>query len=80
AGRFDDNVGAPEFFMSVRLSWGGTRGTAASERLVDSQPFRLASMRKHTLDRVRRENNIRVEKTSRAAGGGAAVTVNVSRK
>lgn len=81
AGRFDDNIKSPDFFVSVRLSFGGTRGTAASERLVDSEPWRLSSMRDHTLDRVRRDNNIRVERTTKTgAAAGGTVSVTVARK
>lgn len=83
AGRFDDNVKDPDYFVSVRVSLGGTRGKAASEKLVDSQPWRLETMRDHTLNRVRRDNNIRVERITKAAPGAAAagtITVSVRRK
>ena len=55
------------FFAQIRfnlLGSGKGRPVAASSRFIDDTAYRLRDMSDHTLDKVRRENEIIVERSS----------------
>ena len=73
-GSVDDSVTDRRFFANVRLSIDLGRTTHDRRGLKFSgKPFELGSIRELRLDKVRREDNIRVERTS--TGGSAAITI-----
>jgi hypothetical protein len=75
-GYTDDNVNPGAVFVQIRFSLGVGR-TAADSGVakIDDVPFRFTSMKERTLDKVRRENTIRVERTE----GTGNVNVVISR-
>ncbi len=65
AGAYDDNFIEPEYFVKMRFRVANPdRPVMASSRFVDRQAYRLRDMRKHTLDKVRRQNEIILERSS----------------
>lgn len=68
AGYKDDNFTDGAYFAQVRFTLIGGRNkpVAASSRFIDNEPWQMRNMADHTLDKVRRENEIVVERT---AGG-----------
>jgi hypothetical protein len=72
-----DNTNPTEAFAKVRFSLGfGADGNTAADKLVADKPFEMKSMADHTLDKVRRENTIVVERTTKT---GRGITVAVGR-
>lgn len=69
-GASDDNFNDLEYFVKLRFTVDHDRPTMVSN-LVDREPFRMRDMSRHTLDRVRRENSIIIEKSS---ASGVVVT------
>ncbi len=62
-GISDDNFGDRDTFLQIRfVSWSPTPPTMASSSLVDKQAYRLRDMSDYTLKKVRRENEIVVER------------------
>lgn len=60
----DDNTRDGFFFTQIRFRAASTgRPVLASDRWLDSVAYRWQDMREHTLDKVRRENEIVIEKT-----------------
>ncbi len=53
---------------------GGNRPVLTSTRWIDAEPSRWRDMREHTIDKVRRDNTIVIERTT-AAGGTATITI-----
>lgn len=79
-GYTDDNFNKAATFVHIRLSFGlGRTASDSGVATIDDTPFSFTSMKEQTLDKVRRENTIRVERTKPAAAGGGNVTVVVSR-
>lgn len=75
-GYTDDNFNPAATFVHIRISIGLGRTAQDSDvAKIDDVPFRFTSMKEQTLDKVRRENTIRVERTKPAAGGTGTVTV-----
>ncbi len=75
-GFSDDDVTEGRFWFAqfrFRLG-GGDRPVLTSTRWIDAEPFRWRDMREHTLDKVRRDNTIVIERTT-AAGGTATITI-----
>lgn len=65
AGIKDDNFIDAAYFMQLRFRLADTdRPVLASSRFVDGQAFHMRDMRAHTLDKVRRENKMIVERKS----------------
>ena len=78
-GYTDDNFNPPATFVHIRVSLGlGRTEQDSGIAKIDEVPFRFTSMKEQTLDKVRRENTIRVERTKPAAAGGTA-TITISR-
>lgn len=78
-GYTDDNFNPAATFVHIRLSFGlGRTAQDSGVATIDDVPFSFTSMKEQTLDKVRRENTIRVERTTPAATGGG-VTVRVKR-
>ena len=69
-GITDDNFNDEEYFIKIRFTIDHKRPTMVSN-FVDSKPFRMRDMTEHTLDRVRRENKIILE---RQTGGSITVS------
>lgn len=64
-GHTDDNYSSGRWFVRLTFRLADTkRPTATSSRLVDDKIFAKRDMSSHTLDRVRRENKIVVERVS----------------
>jgi len=75
-GYANDNVNPGTAFVQIRLSPGlGRTDRDSGVATIDDEPFRFSSVRDLTLDKVRRENTIRVERTQPAAAGGVTVTI-----
>lgn len=73
-GYTDDNFNRAATFVNIRLSFGlGRTAQDSGVAKIDDAPFSFTSMKEQTLDKVRRENTIRVERTKPAAGGGRVV-------
>ena len=69
-----DNTNPTDAFLKLTFSLGfGAGGTSAAAKLVSDQPFEVASMEDHTLDKVRRENTIVVERV--ATGPGISIVI-----
>jgi hypothetical protein len=68
AGWIDDNTIDRDSFVQLRFtlaSWGGhDKPVALSSRFIDDRAYRMRDMSKHTLDKVRRENEIIVQRTA----------------
>jgi hypothetical protein len=62
-GMLDDNFNDREFFAKLRITIDHNRPTMLSNT-VDKKAFRMRDMRKHKLDRVRRENKVIVQRKS----------------
>ena len=64
----DNNFIDGAYFTKVRFTLGGNsnKPVAASSRFIDDEPWRVHNMADHTLNKVRRENEIVAERT---AGG-----------
>lgn len=54
---------------------GGNRPVLASTGWIDAELFRWRDMREHTLDKVRRDNTIVIERTTAAGAGSFSVTI-----
>ncbi len=79
-GYTDDNFNKAATFVHIRLSFGlGRTASDSGVATIDDAPFSFTSMKEQTLDKVRRENTIRVERTKPAAGGTGNVDVDISR-
>ena len=75
AGYQDDNVNDSSFFGMLRLSLAlGRVPSVESRGLIDDVAFRYDDVSALTLDKVRRQNTIVVERVS-SAPGSATVTV-----
>jgi len=62
-GGSDDNRQDREYFIQFTLRLGSQdKPVLASNRFVDEQAFQLRDMKSHTLDKVRRQNKILVER------------------
>lgn len=73
----DDND--VEMFVGIRFNLGGDNANnniLLQKNFVADTPWHLRDMSKHTLDRVRRENNIRLKRTTTSGG---SITVEVAR-
>lgn len=71
AGYTDDDFNDGVWFLTMRFIPGNRhRPVLASSRAIDSQAFQWRDMRDYTLDKVRRQNTIVVERTS-----GGSVTI-----
>ncbi len=71
AGYTDDDFNKGVWFVKLRFIPGNrNRPVLASNRAIDTEAFRMRDMRDHTLDKVRRQNNIIVERTT-----GGSITV-----
>lgn len=73
-GYTNDNVNPGAVFGHIRISFGlGRTERDSGVATIDDVPFRFSSMRELTLDKVRRENTIRVERSKPTATGGTVV-------
>ena len=73
----DDND--VEMFVGIRFNLGGDNANnnlLLQKNFISDTPWHLRDMSEHTLDRVRRENNIRLKRTTTSGG---SITVEVSR-
>ena len=78
-GWVKDNFNKGAAFVNIRLSFGlGRTEQDSGVAKIDDQPFRFESMKDLTLDKVRRENTIRVEQFDRSSGGTISVVVSRS--
>lgn len=79
-GAANDNDGNElEVFAGLRFSVGGFRNNKnyfLDKNFVSDSPWQMRDMSEHTLDKIRRENNIRLKRTTTTGG---SVTVQVSR-
>jgi len=75
-GYTDDNFNKAATFVHIRLSFGlGRTASDSGVATIDDAPFSFTSMKEQTLDKVRRENTIRVERTKTSGTGNVTVTV-----
>lgn len=75
-GYTDDNFNKAATFVQIRLSFGlGRTEQDSGVAKIDDVPFRFTSMKEQTLDKVRRDNTIRVERTKTSGTGNVTVTV-----
>lgn len=69
-----DNANPTDAFLKVSFSLTfGADGKSAANKILADQPFEMASMVDHTLDKVRRENTIVVERV--ATTGGISIVI-----
>jgi hypothetical protein len=75
-GYTDDNFNPATTFVHIRISLGlGRTAQDSGVAKIDDVPFRFTSMKEKTLDKVRRDNTIRVERTKPGAGGTATSVI-----
>lgn len=75
-GYTDDNFNPATTFVHIRISLGlGRTAQDSGVAKIDDVPFKFTSMKEQTLDKVRRENTIRVERTKPAPGGGRVIVI-----
>ncbi len=64
-----DNTNATDAFLKLSFSLAfGADGNSAASKIVADRPYEMASMVDHTLDKVRRENTIAVERVATTNG------------
>jgi len=79
-GYTDDNFNPAAAFVKIRLSFGLGRTARDSDiAKIDETPFSFTNMKEQTLDKVRRDNTITVERTKPAGAGTGNVTARVRR-
>ena len=69
-----DNTNPTDGFLKLSFSLAfGADGNSAAQKILSDQPYEMVSMADHTLDKVRRENTIAVERV--ATTGGISIVI-----